>query len=185
MPTGGSGSVSAILSEQADEVLVGLRATLVRRIREVRADLAQAEGELTVVEQAISARARRGAREPNDVDAERERERDGRFQGIPRATILSVAEKVHYPITPARVVKAFAARGQNVNTEQIRVALNRIAKDGNLTKVGPSVFAVPGSLSAVDANSGPFRGSAARPLRRRSSHRVSSGRAARLHKRAL
>jgi hypothetical protein len=158
MPTGGS--VSAILSEQADEVLVGLRETLVRRVREVRADLAQAESELTVVEQAIAVRARREARESSsDVDAERDRERDGRFQGIPRQTILSVAEKVHYPITPARVVKAFAERGQNVNTEQIRVALNRIAKDGNLSKVGPSVFAVPGSLSAVDANSGPFRDS--------------------------
>ena len=74
-------------------------------------------------------------------------ERGGRFQGIPRAAILSVAETVHYPITPARVVEAFARRGETVNTEQIRVALNRIANDGNLTKVGPSVFAIPGSLS--------------------------------------
>ena len=152
MPTGAS--VSAILSEQPDEVLVELRAKLEKRIADARADLAQAESELLVVDQAIAARSRRHARKPAKAAAngetERERERDGRFQGIPRTTILSVAKTVHYPITPARVVKAFAARGEAVNIEQIRVALNRIAKDGNLTKVGPSVFAMPGSLSAPD-----------------------------------
>ena len=50
-----------------------------------------------------------------------------------------------YPITPVRVVEAFAERGETVNVEQIRIALNRLAKDGGLTKVGPSLFAVPGT----------------------------------------
>jgi hypothetical protein len=52
------------------------------------------------------------------------------------------------PITPVRVVEAFAERGETVNLEQIRIALNRIAKDGNLTKIGPSLFAVPGTEPA-------------------------------------
>ena len=49
-----------------------------------------------------------------------------------------------YPISPVRVVEAFAERGETVNVEQIRIALNRLAKDGGLTKVGASLFAVPG-----------------------------------------
>ena len=50
-----------------------------------------------------------------------------------------------YTISPVRVVEAFAERGETVNVEQIRIALNRLAKDGGLTKVGPSLFAVPGT----------------------------------------
>ena len=144
MPIGDS--VSAILSEQPDEVLIELRERLETRVDDARAELAQAETELHLVELAIGARTARQAR----GDAERERKPDGRFRGIPRARILTVAKKIPYPITPARVVKAFREQGENVNTEQIRVALNRIAKDGNLIKVGPSVFAVPGSLSAPE-----------------------------------
>ena len=49
-----------------------------------------------------------------------------------------------YPISPVRVVEAFAERGETVNVEQIRIALNRLAKDGGLTKVGASLFALPG-----------------------------------------
>ena len=104
------------------------------------------------MDHAISAKGRRGGRDPRKASdaGEREREPGGRFQGIPRATILAVAESVAYPITPARVVDAFARRGEPVNMEQIRVALSRIAKDGNLHKVGPSVFAVPGTLSSPE-----------------------------------
>ena len=34
--------------------------------------------------------------------------------------------------------------------EQIRIALNRIAKDGNLTKVGASVYALPDAVPAPE-----------------------------------
>jgi hypothetical protein len=139
--------LSAILSDQPDDVLADLKRQLEKRIAEARDTLAQSESELRLVEQAISAR---GGRDPHatggsstGVDAERDREPDGRFQGIPRARILAVASTLHDHITPARVVEAFAERGETVNVEQIRIALSRIAKDGNLTKIGPSRFAVP------------------------------------------
>ena len=148
---GSGGLLSAILSEQPDDVLADLKRQLEKRIAEARGALAQSESELSLVQQAIDARGRRGSGETEGpaggVDDERDREPDGRFQGIPRARILAVASTVHYPITPARVVEAFAERGESVNIEQIRIALNRIAKDGNLTKVGPSLFAVPGRQS--------------------------------------
>ena len=145
-------SVSAILSEQPVDVLERLREQLERRIVDARAEIALAESELVVVDHALTAKvgdaSDRGLEKPSNT-IDRARESGGRFQGIPRAAILSVAQTVAYPITPARVVAAFARRGEAVNLEQIRVALNRIAHDGNLSKVGPSVFAIPGSLSSA------------------------------------
>jgi hypothetical protein len=145
---GNGGILSAILSEQPEDVLEDLQRRLEQRIAEARSVLAQSESELSLVRQAID--ARRGpslhpaGESPRAVETERDREPGGRFQGIPRRTVLAVASTVEYPITPARVVEAFAERGDTVNVEQIRIALNRIAKDGDLTKVGPSLFAVPG-----------------------------------------
>jgi hypothetical protein len=140
--------LSAILSGQPDDVLADLKRQLEKRIAEARGTLAQSESELQLVEQAIAAR---GHSEPRStggassaVDALRDREPDGRFQGIPRAEVLAVATTLHDPITPAGVVEAFSERGEAVNIEQIRIALSRIAKDGDLTKVGPSRFALPG-----------------------------------------
>ena len=150
----GGGLLSAILSEQTDDVLADLRRQLLKRIVDARGALAQAESELRLVDQAIVARGGRttGRTDGSPSDAttarERDREPDGRFQGIPRAEILAVATTVPSPITPVRVVEAFAERGEAVNLEQIRIALNRIAKDGNLTKIGPSRFAVPGAEPA-------------------------------------
>jgi hypothetical protein len=151
----GGGLLSAILSEQTDDVLTDLRRQLLKRIADARQALAQSESELRLVEQAIVARGGRATVETDDAangagasDRERDREADGRFQGIPRAAILAVATTVPPPITPVRVVEAFAERGETVNLEQIRIALNRIAKDGNLTKIGPSLFAVPGTEPA-------------------------------------
>ena len=145
---GNGGILSAILSEQPDDVLEDLERRLEQRIVEARNVLDQSESELSLVRQAIGARrgpALRPAGESSGaVEPERDREADGRFQGIPRRTVLAVASTVGYPITPVRVVEAFAERGETVNVEQIRIALNRIAKDGDLTKVGPSLFAVPG-----------------------------------------
>ena len=142
------GLLSAILSEQSDDVLADLKRQLEKRIAEARGALAQSESELVLVEQAIASRGGQSPRETREpasrTDAERDREADGRFQGIPRARILAVASTVDYPITPARVVAAFAEGGETVNVEQIRIALNRIAKDGDLTKIGPSLFAVSG-----------------------------------------
>jgi hypothetical protein len=145
---GNGGILSAILSEQPDDVLEDLERRLKQRIAEARNVLAQSESELSLVRQAINARGRpalHGAGEfPGAVETERDREADGRFQGIPRRTVLAVASTVEYPITPVRVVEAFAELGETVNVEQIRIALNRIAKDGDLTKVGPSLFSLPG-----------------------------------------
>ena len=145
---GNGGILSAILFEQPDDVLEGLERRLVQRIAEARNVLSQSESELSLVRQAIDARGgpalQPTGESPLVVEPERDREADGRFQGIPRRTVLAVASTVEYPITPARVVEAFAERGETVNVEQIRIALNRIAKDGDLTKVGPSLFAVPG-----------------------------------------
>jgi hypothetical protein len=146
----GGGLFSAILSEKPDDVLADLKRQLEKRIADARRVLAQSESELLLVDQALD--ARRG-REPPDtgafspgssktVDRERDRRPDGRFHGIPRARILEVTRTVPFPITPPRVVEAFAERGEIVNLEQIRIALNRIAKDGNLVKVGPSLFEV-------------------------------------------
>jgi hypothetical protein len=136
------GLLSAILSEQPDDVLADLKRQLEKRIAAARGALAQSESELVLVEQAIASRGGLPATvgSPSRTDPERDREPDGRFQGIPRARILAVASTVDYPITPARVVEAFAEGGETVNVEQI-------AKDGNLTKVGPSLFAVPGRQS--------------------------------------
>ena len=150
-PVAGGGLLSAILSEKPDDVLTDLKRQLEKRIADARRVLAQSESELLLVDQALDARLRG---EPPDtralsressttVDGERDRRPDGRFHGIPRARILEVARTVPFPITPPRVVEAFAERGEIVNLEQIRIALNRIAKDGNLVKVGPSLFAVP------------------------------------------
>lgn len=141
----GRGLLSAILSEQPDDVLADLQRQLRMRIADARDALAQSESELRLVEQAIAAR---GGAPPPDAplpkgDRERDRRADGRFEGIPRARILAVATTVPAPITPVRVVEAFAARGEPVNLEQIRIALNRIAKDGNLSKIGASQFVVP------------------------------------------
>ena len=142
------GLLSAILSEQPDDVLADLKRQLEKRIAAARGALAQSESELVLVEQAIASRGGLPATVGSpSTDPERDREPDGRFQGIPRARILAVASTVDYPITPARVVEAFAEGGETVNVEQIRIALNRIAKDGNLTKVGRSLFAVPGRQS--------------------------------------
>ena len=131
-------------------MLADLRRELRQRIAETRDALAQSENELRLVEQAIFARGGRPADETGTAatvgrDRERERKSDGRFQGIPRATILAVATTVPPPITPVRVVEAFAERGDAVNLEQIRIALNRIARDGNLTKIGASLYVVPGT----------------------------------------
>lgn len=137
--------LSAILSDQPDDVLADLRRQLERRIAEARNTLAASENELRLVEEALAARGQGttgGA--SGRVDVERDREPDGRFQGIPRATILAVASSLQDPITPQAVVEAFAERGETVNVEQIRIALSRIAKDGKLTKIGPSLFTVPG-----------------------------------------
>jgi len=138
------GVLSAILSDQPDDVLAEMKRQLEKRIADARTMLTQSENELRLVEQALAARdpvATGGS--PGDADLEREREPDGRFQGIPRATILAVATTLPEPITPAGVVEAFAERGETVNIEQIRIALSRIAKDGNLTKIGPSQFVAP------------------------------------------
>jgi len=147
------GVLSAILSDQPDDALVDMKRKLEKRIVEARAVLAQSERELRHVEQALSSRGDVAASgPPGGVDTERDRERDGRFQGIPRATILEVATTLSEPITPAGVVEAFAGRGETVNVEQIRIALSRIAKDGNLTKIGPSLFVVPeGGPKETDA----------------------------------
>jgi hypothetical protein len=147
------GLLSAILSEQTDDVLADMRRQLLKRIADARGALVQAESELRLVDQAIVARGGRTTGRmgpPSDATSARERDReaDGRFHGIPRAEILAVATTVPSPITPVRVVEAFAERGQAVNLEQIRIALNRLAKDGNLTKVGPSRFAAPGAERA-------------------------------------
>ncbi len=135
----------AILSDQPDDVLADLKRQLEKRIAEARGTLSQSENELRLVEQAIAARGPRPtAVSSSGVDVERERKPDGRFEGIPRHRILAVASALHEQVTPARVVEAFAERGETVNVEQIRIALSRIAKDGNLTKIGPSLYAVPG-----------------------------------------
>lgn len=166
------GLLSAILSEQSDDVLADLKRQLEKRIAEARGALAQSESELELVEQAIASRGGQSPRETRHPasrsDAERDREADGRFHGIPRARILAVSSTVDYPITPARVVAAFAEGGENVNVEQIRIALNRIAKDGNLTKVGPSLFAVPGVQPAEDPPEEPTNatGTTPEPFRR-------------------
>lgn len=146
---GNGGILSAILSEQPDDVLEDLERQLKKRIADARAVVAQSESELSLVQQALDAR---GPRElhpsdetPGALESARDREADGRFHGIPRRTVLAVASTVPYPITPVRVVEAFVERGETVNVEQIRIALNRLAKDGGLTKVGPSLFAVPGT----------------------------------------
>ena len=145
---GNGGILSAILSKQPDDVLEDVERQLEKRIAEARAVVAQSEGELLLVRQAIDARRPRALHHSDEsrlaLESARDREADGRFHGIPRATVLAVASTVPYPITPVRVVEAFAERGETVNVEQIRIALNRIAKDGDLTKVGPSLFAVPG-----------------------------------------
>ena len=145
---GNGGILSAILSEQPDDVLEDLERQLKKRIADARAIVAQSESELSLVQQAIDARGPRGPHhyhEPRGAhERVRGREADGRFHGIPRRTVLAVASAVPYPITPVCVVGAFAERGETVNVEQIRIALNRLAKDGDLTKVGPSLFAVPG-----------------------------------------
>ncbi len=170
------GLLSAILSEQPDDVLTDLRRRLEKRIADARSVLAESESELLLVEQALA--ARRGE-QPRAIGASsspsvvvngrRDREPDGRFHGIPRAQILAVASTVPYPITPPRVVEAFAERGEIVTLEQIRIALNRIAKDGNLTKVGPSLFAVPGSQTTETPHTAPVSqaGSSPDPFRQR------------------
>jgi hypothetical protein len=140
------------LSEKPDDVLADLKRQLEKRIADARRVLVQSESELLLVEQALDARLRgqgadTGAFSPESsgaVHGERDRRPDGRFHGIPRGRILEVARTVPFPITPPRVVEAFAERGEIVNLEQIRIALNRIAKDGNLLKVGPSLFALEG-----------------------------------------
>lgn len=149
---GGGGLLSAILSEQPDDVLVDLKRQLEKRIADARGTLAESENELLLVEQALAARSGQqidpdgsSSDSSGAVKNERDREPDGRFHGIPRAQILAVALTVPYPITPPRVVEVFAEHGEIVNLEQIRIALNRIAKDGKLTKVGPSLFAAPES----------------------------------------
>jgi len=150
------GLFTAILSDKPDDVLADLKRQLEQRIADARRVISQSQHELVLVEQAIFVRtgiepSRASDSAPavaNDDAADRDRQADGRFQGIPRARILTVASTVPYPITPPRVVEAFAERGESVNLEQIRIALNRIAKDGNLTKVGPSLFAVPGNQAA-------------------------------------
>lgn len=143
---GDGGILSAILSEQPDDVLQDLERQLRKRIADARAVVAQSESELTLVRRAIAARGLHSSDEPGDaLESTREREADGRFHGIPRRTVLAVARTVPYPITPVRVVEAFAERGETVNVEQIRIALNRIAKNGDLTKVGASLFAMPGT----------------------------------------
>jgi hypothetical protein len=148
----GGGLLSAILSERSDEELADLRRQLLKRIANAREALTQAERELRLVEQAMVARGGRQADTTavvsDDAAAnERDRRSDGRFQGIPRARVLAVATTVTPPITPIRVVDAFAERGETVNLEQIRIALNRIAKDGDLRKTGASVFALPAAVS--------------------------------------
>ena len=146
---GNGGILSAILSKQPDDVLEDLERQLEKRIAEARAVVAQSEGELLLVRQAIDARRPRALHHSDEsrlaLESARDREADGRFHGIPRATVLAVASTVPYPITPVRVVEAFAERGETVNVEQIRIALNRLAKDGGLTKVGPSLFGAPGT----------------------------------------
>jgi hypothetical protein len=146
----GGGLFSAILSEKPDDVLADLKRQLEKRIADARRVLVQSESELLLVEQALDARLRGEGADPGAFlpgapkagDGERDRRPDGRFHGLPRARILEVARTVPFPITPPRVVEAFAERGEIVNLEQIRIALNRIAKDGNLEKVGPSLFAL-------------------------------------------
>jgi hypothetical protein len=171
----GGGLLSAILSEQTDEVLADMRRQLLKRIADARAALAQAESELRLVEQAIVARGGRttgrtdGPPSAATTARERHRKADGRFQGIPRAEILAVATTVPSPITPVRVVEAFAQRGGAVSLEQIRIALNRLAKDGHLTKIGPSRFAVPGAEPAAvtpEASETPGEEAALTPFRR-------------------
>ena len=146
---GNGGILSAILSEQPDDVLEDLERQLKKRIADARAVVAQSESELSLVRQALDARGPRALHHSDEsrraLESERDRETDGRFHGIPRGTVLAVASTVPYPITPVRVVEAFAERGETVNVEQIRIALNRLAKDGGLTKVGPSLFAVTGT----------------------------------------
>jgi len=146
---GNGGILSAILSKQPDDVLEDVERQLEKRIAEARAVVAQSEGELLLVRQAIDARRPRALHHSDEsrlaLESARDREADGRFHGIPRATVLAVASTVPFPITPVRVVEAFAERGETVNVEQIRIALNRLAKDRGLTKVGPSLFEAPGT----------------------------------------
>jgi len=153
----GGGLLSAILSEKPDDVLADLKRQLEKRIADARRVLAQSESELLLVDQALDARLggerpATGAFSPESskTDVERDRRPDGRFHGIPRARILEVARTVPFPVTPPRVVEAFEERGETVNLEQIRIALNRIAKDGNLVKVGPSLFAVDHDTPEVE-----------------------------------
>jgi hypothetical protein len=154
----GGGLLSAILSEKPDDVLADLKRQLEKRIADARRVLAQSESELLLVDQALDARLAgerptTGAVSPESSktdDGEPDRRPDGRFHGIPRARILEVARTVPFPITPPRVVEAFAERGEMVNLEQIRIALNRIAKDGNLVKVGPSLFAADHDTAEVE-----------------------------------
>lgn len=154
----GGGLLSAILSEKPDDVLADLKRQLEKRIADARRVLAQSESELLLVDQALDARLAgerpaTGAFSPESSktdDDEPDRRPDGRFHGIPRTRILEVARTVPFPITPPRVVEAFDELGEMVNLEQIRIALNRIAKDGNLVKVGPSLFAVDHDTPEVE-----------------------------------
>jgi hypothetical protein len=144
------GVLSAILAAQPDEVLLDLKRQHEKRIADARGTIAQSEAELRLIVEALAARGHHESPAPggsSSTAVERDREVDGRFQGIPRARILDVASTLSSPITPARVVEAFTERGETVNVEQIRIALNRLAKDGHLTKVGPSRFDVPATLS--------------------------------------
>lgn len=147
--------LSAILSDQPDEALTDRKRRLEKRIADARAVLAQSERELRLVEQALASRGTVPAGGSPGVEGERDRKPDGRFEGIPRATILAVATTLPEPITPAGVVEAFAERGEAVNIEQIRIALSRIAKDGNLTKIGPSRFAAPAERPPAPAQPEP------------------------------
>ena len=109
----GGGLLSAILSEKSVEELTDLRRQLLKRIAKAREALAQAERELRLVEQAMVARGGRAAdtaaaASHDDAANDRERRSDGRFQGIPRSRVLAVATAVPPPITPMRVVEAFA-----------------------------------------------------------------------------
>ena len=102
----------------------------------------------------------------------------GGFTESRGARILAVASTRALSDHPARVVEAFAERGETVNVEQIRIALNRLAKDGNLTKVGPSLFAVPGTRrdrARTRAASGSRQGRSDRGPRRSVSGRALLG----------
>jgi hypothetical protein len=124
-------TVTSFLASQPEEDLIEMRDG-------IRGEIERLETELSLVDEALSRKPRRGSRSAGTRPKARKES-----TGLPRAELFNVVASFRRPVTAPEVRDALAGQGIEMRTEAVRTGMLRLVdKDKKLERVGEGRYAV-------------------------------------------